>query len=75
VREGGTNDLENRQLWRTVCTKPKTKKESKARAKAARHEDGRTQADKRRQSGPKLKSPQLSRLNSRHPGYRKQKFS
>lgn len=31
---GGGNDLENRELWCTVCTKPKTAQEASQRAKA-----------------------------------------
>ena len=56
LREGGSNELDNRSLWLTACTKPKTCKESKDRAKAARYEDGRTQADERKRNGSQIQS-------------------
>ena len=75
LREGGSNELHNRSLWLTKCTKPKTKKESKERAKAARYEDGRTQADERRQRGSSFKKPDgyVSPLSSKHPNYKKRR--
>lgn len=63
LREGGSNKLHNRSLWLTKCTKPKTSKESKDRAKAARYEDGRTQADDRKRNGSQIQS----RGFSQHP--------
>jgi len=56
LRERGSNELHNRALWLTECTKPKTGKEQHNRAKAARHEEGRTQADKRKRNGSKIQS-------------------
>lgn len=57
LREGGTNELDNRQLWCQPCASHKThKKEAPARAKAARYEDGRTQADERLQRGSRIQS-------------------
>lgn len=78
LREGGSNELHNRQLWLTKCTKPKTGKEQHDRAKAARHEEQRTQADKRKRNGSKLQSrgfsepPEnyVSPLSKNHPNYR-----
>lgn len=43
----GTNDLTNRALWLTECSKPKTAKEAPDRAKVRRIEGKKTQADKR----------------------------
>jgi hypothetical protein len=44
---GGKNELENRALWLSECSKPKTIKEAPDRAKVRRIEQGKTQADKR----------------------------
>ena len=44
---GGSNDLENRALWLTECSKPKTSKEAPGWAKVRRIEGCKTQADKR----------------------------
>ncbi len=44
---GGKNELENRALWLSECSKPKTTKEAPGRAKVRRIEQGKTQADKR----------------------------
>jgi len=52
----GANDLENRQLWLTECSTAKTAKEAPDRAKVRRIEGGKTQADKRAQRGPTIKS-------------------
>lgn len=41
------NRLENRALWLSECSKPKTIKEAPDRAKVRRIEGGKTQADKR----------------------------
>ena len=46
---GGKNELENRALWLSECSKPKTIKEAPDRAKVRRIEQGKTQADKRAQ--------------------------
>lgn len=43
------NRIENRALWLSECSKPKTIKESPDRAKVRRIEGGKTQADKRAQ--------------------------
>jgi 5-methylcytosine-specific restriction endonuclease McrA len=57
LREGGSNELHNRQLWCKSCASHKTHKiEAPARAKAARYEDGRTQADLRKQNGSQIQS-------------------
>jgi len=52
----GANDLENRALWLTECSTAKTAKEAPARAKVRRIEGGKTQADRRAQRGPTIKS-------------------
>jgi hypothetical protein len=44
---GGKNELENRALWLSECSKPKTSAEAPGRAKVRRIEQGKTQADKR----------------------------
>ena len=44
---GGKNELENRALWLSECSKPKTSAEAPDRAKVRRIEQGKTQADKR----------------------------
>jgi hypothetical protein len=44
---GGKNKLENRALWLSECSKPKTIKEAPGRAKVRRIEQGKTQADRR----------------------------
>lgn len=41
------NRIENRALWLSECSKPKTIKEAPGRAKVRRIEQGKTQADKR----------------------------
>jgi hypothetical protein len=41
------NRIENRALWLTECSKPKTAKEAPDRAKVRRIEGKKTQADKR----------------------------
>jgi hypothetical protein len=46
---GGKNELENRALWLSECSKPKTSAEAPDRAKVRRIEQGKTQADKRAQ--------------------------
>ena len=46
---GGKNELENRALWLSECSKPKTSAEAPGRAKVRRIEGGKTQADKRAQ--------------------------
>jgi hypothetical protein len=46
---GGKNELENRALWLSECSKPKTSAEAPGRAKVRRIEQGKTQADKRAQ--------------------------
>jgi len=48
---GGANDLENRALWDSDCSKEKTRKEAPDRAKVRRIEQGKTQADKRSRRG------------------------
>jgi hypothetical protein len=47
---GGKNELENRALWLSECSKPKTSAEAPGRAKVRRIEQGKTQADKREQA-------------------------
>ena len=44
------NRIENRALWLSECSKPKTIKEAPDRAKVRRIEGGKTQADKREQA-------------------------
>jgi hypothetical protein len=44
---GGKNELENRALWLSECSKPKTSAEAPDRAKVRRIEQGKTQADRR----------------------------
>ena len=44
------NRLENRQLWLTECSKPKTVKEAPGRAKVRRIEGKKTQADRRQRA-------------------------
>ena len=57
LREGGSNELHNRQLWCASCASHKThKKEAPARAKAARYEEGRTQAERRKANGSQIQS-------------------
>jgi hypothetical protein len=46
---GGKNELENRALWLSECSKPKTIAEAPGRAKVRRIEQGKTQADRRAQ--------------------------
>jgi hypothetical protein len=46
---GGKNELENRALWLSECSKPKTSAEAPGRAKVRRIEQGKTQADRRAQ--------------------------
>jgi hypothetical protein len=46
---GGKNELENRALWLSECSKPKTSAEAPDRAKVRRIEQGKTQADRRAQ--------------------------
>jgi hypothetical protein len=41
------NRIENRALWLSECSKPKTSAEAPDRAKVRRIEQGKTQADKR----------------------------
>jgi hypothetical protein len=43
----GTNELDNRALWLTVCSVAKTSAEAPGRAKVRRIEQGKTQADRR----------------------------
>jgi len=52
----GANDLENRSLWLTECSVAKTAAEAPDRAKVRRIEGGKTQADRRAQRGPSMKS-------------------
>jgi hypothetical protein len=47
---GGKNELENRALWLSECSKPKTSAEAPDRAKVRRIEQGKTQADRREQA-------------------------
>ncbi len=56
LAEGGTNETENRALYCKPCATAKTIKEAPARAKSKRIAEGRTQADRRAQRGPQIKS-------------------
>lgn len=53
---GGSNDLENRALWLTKCTKEKTAKEATVRAKSERQSGRKGQYARRRKNGPQIKS-------------------
>ena len=53
---GGTNDLSNRELWLTECTKPKTAGEATVRAKAERQSGRKGQYARRKKNGSKLQS-------------------
>jgi hypothetical protein len=44
------NRIENRALWLSECSKPKTSAEAPGRAKVRRIEQGKTQADRREQA-------------------------
>ena len=50
---GGTNDLSNRAIWRTPCTRPKTAKEATERGKVKRLV---AKSDKATRKPPKMKS-------------------
>ncbi len=50
---GGSNELENRELWCVPCTKPKTAEEATARAKGLRVRDKHIGAIDRRKTNKK----------------------
>ena len=60
LSNGGTNHISNRSLWRLECTKPKDKKDAKARAKVR----SLTKATKKSQK-PKQKIQSRKEIQSR----------
>jgi len=65
LADGGTNETDNRAFYCKPCAKPKTAKEARDRGKSKRIAEGRTQADRRAQRGPQIKSRGFDRTLKR----------
>jgi 5-methylcytosine-specific restriction endonuclease McrA len=65
LADGGTNETDNRAFYCKPCAKPKTAKEARDRGKSKRIAEGRTQADRRAQRGPTIKSRGFDRTLKR----------
>lgn len=74
LAEGGTNETSNRALYCVGCARPKTAIEQRNRGKSKRIAEGRTQHDRRKERGPVMRSPAVSRLSKHHPGYVKKEW-
>ena len=71
----GGNDLSNRSLWDTDCSKAKTARDLAASAKGKRIRGETCTSQKRPiQSRSQIAKPKLSGLSRESPGYRKKKF-
>ncbi|MFC6197861.1 hypothetical protein [Ponticaulis profundi] len=76
---GGTNDLDNRALYRSECARSKTNDEAAliAKGRRIRGEQGSQNArrDRRKERGlPGIPQPKISPLSKKHPNYRKAKW-
>ena len=74
VAFGGESTLENCQLLCRQCNADKAIDEARRAARADKKGGRSGQYARRKRNGPKIKSPAVSPLNSRHPNYRKRRM-
>lgn len=78
----GSNDLSNRSLWRSVCSREKTKIDLSASAKGKRIRGEKGQQARRQRNGSQFQSKgfqkapsgYVSPLSRQHPSYKKPSF-